>query len=87
MSHKDKNAFLESVQGTCHDVSFGNAVSINGVRYEDVMLLDGLPCIFVPQSRMKTAVSVREGGGDGGGIVPGEGARTSPSWRSTAKRP
>lgn len=75
VSHKNKNAFLEAAQGTYHDVTFGNAVSINGVAYENVMMLDDLPCVFVPQSRMKTAISVQDGGGNNGGILPGEGAK------------
>ncbi len=75
VSHKNRAAFLEAAAGTYHDVSFGNSVEINGVPYENVMMLDDLPCVFVPQSRMKTAVSVRDGSGDGGGVVPGEGAK------------
>ena len=67
VSHRNKNAFLEAAQGTYHDVSFGNAVSVNGVA--------GMPCLFVPQSRMKTVISVRDGSGNEGGIVPGEGAK------------
>lgn len=75
VSHRNKNAFLEAAQGTYHDVSFGNAVSVNGLAYENVMLLDGMPCLFVPQTRMKTVISVRDGSGNEGGIVPGEGAK------------
>lgn len=75
VSHKNKNAFLEAAQGTYHAVTFGNAVAVNGVRYEGVMLLDDLPCLFVPQSRMKTAISVQDGAGNDGGILPGEGAK------------
>ncbi|MEG2177051.1 MAG: hypothetical protein RRY97_09280, partial [Oscillibacter sp.] len=58
VSHKNKTAFLEAAAGTYHDVTFGNSVSINGVVYENVMLLDDLPCIFVPQSRMQSAITV-----------------------------
>lgn len=75
VSHRHKAAFLEAAAGTYHDISFGNAVEINGVAYENVMMLDDLPCIFVPQSRMKTAVSIQDGSGNGGGILPGEGAK------------
>lgn len=45
ISHKHKTAFLEAANGTYHDISFGNAVSINGVTYENVMMLDDLPCV------------------------------------------
>ena len=75
ISHKNKSAFLEAATGTYHNISFGNSVSINGVVYENVMMLDDLPCIFVPQSRMKTAITVQNGDGNDGGIVPGEGAK------------
>ena len=75
ISHRNKTAFLEAASGTYHSVSFGNSVSINGVVYENVMMLDDLPCIFVPQSRMKTAISVQNGDGNDGGIVAGDGAK------------
>lgn len=75
VSHKNKNAFLEAAAGTYHSVTFGNAVSINGVAYENVMMLDDLPCVFVPQSRMKTAVDIQDGENNDGGILPGEGAK------------
>ena len=75
ISHKHKTAFLEAANGTYHDISFGNAVSINGITYENVMMLDDLPCIFVPQSRMKTAITVQSGDSNNGGIVAGEGAK------------
>ena len=75
VSHKLKSAFLEAAAGTYHSISFGNSVSINGVVYENVMMLDDLPCIFLPQSRMKTAITVQDGDGNDGGIVPAEGAK------------
>lgn len=75
ISHKNKGAFLEAATGTYHDVTFGNTVSINGVVCENVMMLDDLPCIFVPQSRMKSAITVQSGSENNGGIVPAEGAK------------
>lgn len=69
ISHKNKTAFLEAADSTYHTVTFGNTVAVNGVTYENVMLLDDLPCIFVPQSRMKTAVTIRDGDGNDGGIT------------------
>ena len=71
ISHKHKSAFLEAATGTYHSISFGNAVSINGVTYENVMMLDDLPCIFVPQSRMQTAITAQSGDSNNGGIVAG----------------
>lgn len=75
ISHRNRTAFLEAASGTYHSVSFGSSVAINGVVYENVMLLDDLPCIFVPQSRMKTAITVQNGDGNDGGIVAGESAK------------
>ena len=75
ISHTHKIAFLEAATGTYPDISFGNAVSINGITYENGMMLDDLPCIFVPQSRMKTAITVQSGDSNSGGIVAGEGAK------------
>lgn len=75
VSHKNKTAFLEAAAGTYHDVTFGNTVAVNGVTYENVMMLDDLPCIFVPQSRMKTVISIRNGDGNDGGITAGEEAK------------
>ena len=75
VSHKNKSAFLAAATGTYHSITFGAGVSINGVTYDNVMLLDDLPCIFVPQSRMKTAVTVQTGSGNNGGIVSATGAQ------------
>lgn len=75
VSHKNKNAFLEAAAGTYHDITFGNAVSVNGVAYDNVMMLDDLPCLFVPQNRMKTAIDIQDGEGNDGGILPGGGAK------------
>lgn len=75
ISHKNKTAFLEAATGTYHDISFGCTVSINGVSYDNVMMLDDMPCIFVPQSRMKTAITVQTGSDDDGGIVAAADAK------------
>ena len=75
ISHKNRAAFLEAADSTFHNLSFGASVSINGVVYDNVMMLDDLPCLFVPQSRMKTAVTVRSGSENDGGIVPASGAQ------------
>lgn len=75
VSHKNKTAFLEAAVGTYHAVSFGNTVSINGVVCENVMLLDDLPCIFVPQSRMKSSITVQSGTANDGGIISAADAK------------
>jgi len=69
ISHKNKTAFLEAANDTYHSITFGNSVSINGVTYDNVMMLDDLPCIFVPQNRMKTAITIQDGDENAGGIV------------------
>lgn len=71
VSHKHRTAFLEAASGTYHSLSFGQSVAVNGVVYDNVLMMDDLPCIFVPQSRMKTAVTVQSGDGNDGGIVAG----------------
>ena len=65
------------VAGVCAVALFclGEDVSINGVTYDNVKMLDDLPCIFVPQSHMKTAVTVQTGSGNSSGIVPATGAQ------------
>ena len=52
-------------------------MEINGVTYEHVMMLNDLPCIFVPASRMHTDISVQSGRGNqgAGGIVPASGSK------------
>ena len=75
ISHKMKSAFLEAASGTYHNITFGNRVAVNGVEYDNVMMLDDLPCIFVPQNRMKTAITVRDGSNNDGGIVADEAAQ------------
>lgn len=69
VSYPNKAHFLEAADETYHQIAFGQRVSINGVEYDNVMMLDDLPCLFVPQSRMKTATTVQDGAEDGGGIV------------------
>ena len=75
ISHKNMSAFLEAAKGSYHNIEFNRGVSINGVVYDNVMMLDDLPCIFVPQSRMKTAITVQTGSGNSGGIVSATGAQ------------
>jgi len=75
VSHKNKTAFLEAANDTYHSITFGNSVSINGVTYDNVMMLDDLPCIFVPQNRMKTTITIQDGDENAGGIVAGADAQ------------
>ena len=60
VSYPNQAHFLEAADETYHQLAFGQRVAINGVEYDNVMMLDDLPCIFVPQSRMKTADAAKE---------------------------
>ena len=66
-----KTAFLKATANTYHQVTFEESVEINGVRYDHVMMLSGLPCIFVPDRRMQTALEIQSGrsGQEQGGIL------------------
>lgn len=73
-----KTAFLKATADTYHQVTFEESVEINGVRYDHVMMVNSLPCIFVPSGRMQTALTVRSGrtGQEAGGIVAAEDSKT-----------
>ena len=75
VSYPNQAAFLEAADTSYHQLAFGQRVAVNGVEYGNVMMLDDLPCIFVPQSRMKTLITVQDGAQDGGGIVAAQGAK------------
>ena len=77
ISNQLKNSFLKAQSNTFNSISFEQKVEINGVLYEHVMMVNDLPCIFVPQSRMMTAIEAQSGrdGQSGGGIVPAGGAK------------
>lgn len=59
-----KNAFMEASAGAANQITFGNRVNINGTVYDDVMLVNDLPCIFVPEGRMVTDVAILSGRDD-----------------------
>ena len=73
-----KSAFLKATANTYHQVTFEESVEINGVRYDHVMMVSGLPSIFVPPRRMQTALEVRSGrnGQEQGGIVAASDSKT-----------
>ena len=73
-----KTAFLKATANTYHQVSFEESVEINGVRYDHVMMVSGLPCIFVPSNRMQTALEVQSGrnGQESGGILAAADSKT-----------
>jgi len=72
-----KNRFLQAAAGNYNTVTFDQQVDINGITYSHVMMVNDLPCIFVPSGRMKTAIAVQSGrdGQTAGGIQAGEGAK------------
>lgn len=73
-----KTQFLQASADSYHSVAFEQEVEINGMTYSHVMMLNDMPCIFVPAGRMKTAIAVQSGRGEesGGGIKPGTGAKS-----------
>lgn len=77
ISSKLKNSFLQATANTYNNISFEQSLEINGVRYDHVMMVNDLPCIFVPSSRMMTAIDSRSGRGAqaDGGIVAGANAK------------
>ena len=66
-----KNQILQTAAGNYNNITFEQQVEINGVTYSHVMMINYLPCIFVPASRMQTAISIQTGRDDqtNGGIV------------------
>lgn len=69
-----KNQILQSAADNYNNITFEQQVEINGVTYSHVMMINELPCIFVPSSRMHTLISVQTGRDDqaDGGILAGE---------------
>lgn len=72
-----KNQILQAANDSYNRISFEQQVEINGVTYQHVMMLNDLPCIFVPSGRMKSVVTVQSGrdAQSAGGIVAGSGSK------------
>ena len=72
-----KNAFLRAAADNFNKITFEQEVEINGITYSHVMMVNDLPCIFVPAGRMKTGINVQTGRDEqaSGGIVAAEGAK------------
>ncbi len=77
ISSKLKNSFLRAVDNTFNSISFEQKVEINGITYDHVMMVNDLPCIFVPSNRMMTQIAVKSGRAaeSAGGITPGSGSK------------
>lgn len=71
-----KNQFLRAAADNFNNITFEQQVEINGISYSHVMMVNDLPCIFVPAGRMKTSISVQTGrdGQTAGGILANEDA-------------
>lgn len=72
-----KNQFLQAAADNFNKITFDQQVEINGITYSHVMMVNDLPCIFVPSSRMKTAIAVQTGRDDqaSGGILASDSAK------------
>lgn len=77
ISQEHRTAFMEAATGTHSTITFGGKAEINGVRYDNVMMVNDLPCLFAPASRMITEIAPNDGrtGGATGGIAPGADAK------------
>lgn len=66
-----KSDFMKASADKYYNIRFEQKMEINGIVYEHVMMLNDLPCLFVPASRMKTALDVQSGreGETAGGIL------------------
>lgn len=72
-----KTQFLKASSQSFHSIQFEQQVEINGVSYDHVMMLNDVPCIFVPSSRMYTVMTSRSGRGTQteGGMAPSSSAK------------
>lgn len=67
-----KNLVPETSSTNRHRVYFNERVSINGVTYDDVTIIDDLPILWVPKTRLQTVIKINDGKTSGqtdGGIV------------------
>lgn len=72
MSLRNEGAFRDASNVTNNDITFSHTVSINGVTYNRCMIVNGLPCIFVPSKRLQTVIKINDGrtaGQEAGGII------------------
>ncbi len=74
VSSSKKNEFLSAKNDSFNTISFEQSVEINGIVLDHVMMLNDIPCIFVPEKRMQTAIVVQTGRGSGDALAGGIGA-------------
>ena len=74
-----KNEFLRAAADNFNKITFEQEIEINGITYSHVMMVNDLPCIFVPAGRMKTSLNIQTGRDDqsGGGVIAARMPRTS----------
>lgn len=78
MAKKNEQAFRSAAKNSHHAISFGNTITINGITYNKVMIVNDLPCVFVPSKRLQTVIKVNDGrtaGQEDGGIVADESSK------------
>lgn len=71
MSLLNEQAFRDAAKNTQNSITFGNTVSVNGISYNNAMIVNGLPVVFVPSKRLQTVIKVNDGrtaGQEKGGI-------------------
>ncbi|MDL2217388.1 hypothetical protein LJC27_01870 [Christensenellaceae bacterium OttesenSCG-928-M15] len=56
-----KNLIPETSSTNRHRVFFGESVSINGVVYDDVTIVNDLPILWVPTKRLQTVIKINDG--------------------------
>lgn len=77
MALENEQAFRDASKNTNNSIVFDKSITINGITYAKCMMVNGLPCVFVPTKRLKTAIKVLDGrtnGQETGGITPDETA-------------
>ncbi len=72
-----KNHILQTAADNYNNITFEQQVEINGVSYSHVMMINDLPCIFVPAGRMQSVIDVQSGRDDqtDGGILANEASK------------
>ncbi len=73
-----KNQILQTAADDYNQIRFDQTVEINGITYHHAMMINDLPCIFVPSGRMQTIIDVQTGRETqtDGGILAGEDSKS-----------
>ena len=71
IARKNEQAFRDAAKNNNNSITFNNTITINGITYTGVMVVNELPCIFVPSRRLQTTIQINDGrtaGQEAGGI-------------------